>query len=930
MNLTNRLLLLFPLLLCASLLQAQFQGTVYIPDTSATITAYNKELLMGWGGGFNAPQFAIGDLNNDGKKDLVVYEKGSIQVRTFINYGDPGDPKYRYRPQYEKHFPIINEYLKLEDYNCDEVPDLIHRGQAGFSIWRGAYNAANELTFTHYKDIYYSPLSAGGEGFEASAFPPASWQVIGIGWNRHTSGSNPFVTPYTGNAMAGFSSMSSSGPAYLVSRRLRISPNLGSGANVSLWMYRNNTAPAIADSISVYVSNNPSPANAVYINRIARSRSINQPDTQPVDGWYHYTFSVPAGFYGDSVYFILKATGHGGNNMFVDNIAWITSNMAGDINAYVEPNDIPGVADIDGDGDLDFFAHSIMGMYVGFYKNYQVEYGLPCDSITVNLKEGCWGKTFQGYERTHTLGIASCPADPNPMPQKPSKTTHAGNTLCFLDMDGDGDYDYLNGNVSFADIQYLENGKADFSYVRDTIISQDTTWPKNGTVLEMELWPKAFWLDIDQDGDKDLLFSPHTEGASENYNCIKWYENTGSDANPDFQYRHDSLFVSSTIDLGIHSHPLLYDYDKDGKPDLFIGGEGLFAGGSNLRAKMAYYKNTSSVGHISFELQDNDFAGLFALNIAGAVPAVGDLDNDGKDDLLIGHSDGTISFYKNMAATATVQPDWQLTHMALSDINNVLIDSSGYAAPFIYDIDNDGKKDLLIGGRSGYLYFYKNTGTGSGVLQLTYQTNKLGMAKADPHNLFDAYAAPFIGKIDNSGKDFLMLGSNSGRIYRYTGFQNGNVTAPYTLVDSIYSLFRQEEIYKYYGYRSTLAFDDIDGDGMYDLVMGNVLGGVRLFNQHGPVSIGDITAEETTTPCIVYPNPAYEVVHIRWEASFASRGEVKVALYTISGQQLKEITVPATQGASSIATANLAPGTYLCVVSSAQGDRQTSRVVLMK
>jgi hypothetical protein len=87
----------------------------------------------------------------------------------------------------------------------------------------------------------------------------------------------------------------------------------------------------------------------------------------------------------------------------------------------------------------------------------------------------------------------------------------------MLDMDGDGDFDYLNGNVSYPEIQYLHNGKAEFDYPIDTIIAQDTTWNQFGHVLNMELWAVAYWLDIDTDGDNDLIFSPHTEGASENY-----------------------------------------------------------------------------------------------------------------------------------------------------------------------------------------------------------------------------------------------------------------------------------------------------------------------------------------------------------------------------------------------------------------------------
>lgn len=912
---------------------AQFQGVVYETDTNAKIFVGGQEKKMAWSGGFNAPQFAMGDLNNDGRADLVVYEKGPLRVRTFINYGTAGAPEYRYRPHYEKNFPFVYEYLKLEDYNCDGIPDLIHRGSVGYALWKGYYNQDNELSFTFYKNLYYSSLLRGGESFEGAAFPSSGWTVSGAGWSRQTSGTNPSVMPYAGTAMASYNSfgLPAGSSALLISRRLRISPNLGE-ARISMRVYRNGGAPGVGDSISVYVNKQASAVNATYLGRVARSRLIAQPDTKTSDGWYEYTFPVPLGYSGDTIYFIIKATSQSGNNMYIDDVTWISSNLSGDINVYVEPNDIPAVADIDGDGDLDFLAHSIAGMYVGYYKNYQVEYGLPCDSVVVNLKEGCWGKTFQGYERTHTLGIQNCSLQPNPAPQKTTKTTHTGNTLCFLDMDGDGDYDYLNGNVSFSDIQYLENGKNDHHYPIDTIISQDTTWQNTGAVLQMDLWPAAFWVDIDDDGDKDILIAPHTEGASENINCVAWYENTGTVTNPNYVYKGKDLFSAQTIDLGTNSHPFLYDYNKDGKPDLFVGSEGVFSGGTNLRAKLMYFENTSTVGSISFELRDDNFLNLSSMNVAGAVPAVGDLDNDGLDDLLIGHTDGTISFYKNIAASSTVQPVWKLYQLAIRDKYNVPIDSAEYAAPFIYDIDKDGKKDLIIGNRYGNLYFYKNTGATPGVVELVYQTSNLGMARVDSYNPFSAYAVPFIGRVDNTGNDYLVLGSNSGRIFRYTGFQNGNVTVPYTMLDSAYTHFRMDAGYKYYGLRSAVSIDDIDGDGMYDMVMGNVLGGLHIFNQAQIVSVNENegTAAGRNAPlCEAYPNPATETVYVQWSASFASEGTVTVSLYSITGQEQLSMQAAASQYGVSIPVSQLAQGTYLCVVNGKKG-RENLRVTILR
>ncbi|HRO42857.1 MAG TPA: FG-GAP-like repeat-containing protein [Flavipsychrobacter sp.] len=849
----------FLLLLLLSSADLCAQGLKYQPDTSWKVFAYNNEKTLGFSGGFNNPQFGLGDLNNDGKNDLIVFEKGSLQIKTFINYGTGNNADYRYRPQYAKNFPLKNgvvavgSYMKIENLNCDNIPDLVTRGNAGFSVYYGYY-LNNALHFNYYKDLYYSPLTGTPEGFETTSFPTNGWKVFntnGKGWSRITSGSNPTVSPKTGNGMAIFeaNAMPAGNTALLVSRNVRISPNLKSEGKISLWMYRDDATAG--DSLSVFINDNDTlNANATYLGGIARNRSITQPDTKPANGWYPYTFSIPYSVTGNKLYFILKGTSRAGNNIFVDDIYYITSNPFGDVNAYVDPGgDIPGIVDADKDGDLDFFSFNISGGYINFYKNYQKEENLPCDSIHINLKDACWGKVYQGFSIHQTLGVV-CNSFQPVIP--PAKVTHTGNTLCIFDHDGDGDLDYLNGGVSYSSLQYLENGKTDFNHARDSMIAQDTTWQTTGKVYSTQQFPAAFHIDVDLDGKKDILVSPSAELASENYNCIAYYQNTGTASSPVFTYQHDTLLVEKAIDMGSGSYPMLYDYNKDGKPDLFVGGDGFFQLDGSFKARIAYFQNTTNASSKSFTLQTNDFLNIDAQGIKGAYPAVGDLDNDGLDDLVVGHENGTISFYKNTASSANVQPIWQLTQPTLTDVANKIIDSNQYAAPLIYDIDKDGKKDLLIGGQSGYIFYYKNIGN-TNQLSLQYQTGNLGSVRADPWNLLYGFSAPFVGKTDSTANEYLIVGSNSGRLVRYTGFQNGNVTVPYTIEDTAYHELNLP-LGSYSGFRAVPAIADIDGDGQQEMIVGNILGGILIFTQQDAAPTP--SPPHNPTAVKIYPNSA--------------------------------------------------------------------------
>lgn len=901
-------LFLLIFLLCR-VAHAQYQGIVYLPDTAATLMDGNAEKTMGFGGGFNNPQFAMGDLNNDGRNDLVVFERGCEWVRTFINYGTPGMPDYRYRPQYADNFPPVEVFLKLLDYNCDHIPDLIHRGSTGFSVYKGYYNADNELAFQFYKDLFYSPLLSAQEGFESAAFPPSEWHISNHGWTRETVGVNPTCMPHSQTAMAAFNSMNipSGASVLLVSKRLRISPQLGARASVSFWIYRD--AASQSDSLSVYMDTDTLlTANATFLGSVARCRTLNLPDVKNADGWYQYSFNIPAPVVGDTLFLIFKATSGGGNTIFIDDVEWISSNTVGDVNAFVEHSDIPAVADVDNDGDLDFLSYSAAGAYIDWYKNYQVEDGLPCDSIHINLKDVCWGKVYQAVERTQYLGI-SCtqPIDPG----KPTKTTHAGNTLCLTDMDGDGDYDYFNSNAIFPDIQFFQNGRIEYNTNIDSMIAQDTLWQSNGTVLSINEWPAAFWLDIDDDGDHDLVFSPQTEGASENKWCIKWYKNINNDISPNYQAQNDSLFTGSALDVGSVSYPMLYDYNKDGKPDLFVGGEGEYSPGASLRARMEYYENTTAGGSISFKKITGDFLNLYAQNTVCAAPAVGDLDNDGKDDLVIGHADGTLSFYSNTAANNNVQPVWQLSQTILKDQNNVDIDAGNSAAPFIYDMDKDGKMDLLIGNQTGRIIFYKNSGT-VGQPRLQHQTNQLGNVKVNGTNTTSAFSTPYIGRIDNEPKDYLVTGSYSGKLYKYTGFQSGNVSNPFQVLDSVYSLINAG-MNNYSGYRSAPAFADVDNDGKYEMVLGNGLGGVTLYKQYRNVneSVKINEFNYLSSAVVFYPNPVKDhKLHIFFENCCEKNGNVRAELFSVNGTKLLNQSLHFENNRSTLFLNELQPGVY--------------------
>lgn len=108
--------------------QMFFNRTTNIPVVDGT------QLQLPWAGGLNYPLFSNIDLNDDGLMDLFAFDRSDNRTVTFINTGASGPNCWRYAPEYENIFPKMTGWAFLYDYNCDEKPDLFTVGFRNNSI----------------------------------------------------------------------------------------------------------------------------------------------------------------------------------------------------------------------------------------------------------------------------------------------------------------------------------------------------------------------------------------------------------------------------------------------------------------------------------------------------------------------------------------------------------------------------------------------------------------------------------------------------------------------------------------------------------------------------------------------------------------------------------------------------------------------------
>ena len=162
------------------------------------------------------------------------------------------------------------------------------------------------------------------ESFDSTSFPPAGWSNVRIAgfaspgtWLRTVAGTNPACSPHSGAAMAYFNSYSWSGgnASDLATPTLDFSS--GTFA-VSFWMYRDAGQSAKYDSVAVYVNTTTTSAGGTRIGLV--NRAINFSPVVQTDGWYQYTFNIPASYNTATNHIIFKATSDFGNRMYIDDV----------------------------------------------------------------------------------------------------------------------------------------------------------------------------------------------------------------------------------------------------------------------------------------------------------------------------------------------------------------------------------------------------------------------------------------------------------------------------------------------------------------------------------------------------------------------------------------------------------------------------------
>lgn len=628
------------------------------PDTISTLHN-NYCLKMPWAGGINAAIFSNVDINYDGKKDLVIYDKLNNSAlgafKCFENIGASGQTKYKHRPELTKKFPHIYNWAIFQDYDMDGKADLFCSVTGGIQVWRNVGNVTTGLQFTLSYSLLYSDYNPGG--------PPSVSNIyagpVGI----------PSITDVDNDGDLDILTFSPTG-IYIEYHKNK---------SKELFSHSDSLRFELADGCWGKISENGC--------LVSLSQCPTRPPkdllTERSQGIKHAGAALMA----------FDSDGDGDKDLIIGDISCNTIE-------YCHNN-----------GTI---ASALITDTTKRYPNY------PNMSSTAQIKFNSFPSTY--YVDVDNDNINDLIASPNTFGSENAtsvwyyKNTSTTNTVNFtyvknnflqdemievgqmsrpvlLDYNSDGKKDLLIGsngiyqNNSRKPRFFLYENIGTLAQPAFSLVSSDyanLSSVLNASIISAVPAPG----DIDGDGDVDLVMVT-------NGNALSWYENTAGAGNvcnfSSFKFNHFAISFPSSDPI-----PQLFDYNKDAKLDLMV---------ATKNGKVYYYQNNGTVTTPTFSIVTGSFPNI---SLKGDFFIYG-LDGFGAPFF---YNEGTSMKMLGGCITGQIYlwdiPSTPTATCTLIDSTTNSIEEPTYSTPWFEDINGDGKPDLFVGNAGGGVSFYSS------------------------------------------------------------------------------------------------------------------------------------------------------------------------------------------------------------------------------
>ena len=377
------------------------------------------------------------------------------------------------------------------------------------------------------------------------------------------------------------------------------------------------------------------------------------------------------------------------------------------------------------------------------------------------------------------------------------------------------------------------------------------------------------------------------------------------------------------IDVGSGAYPVLADYNGDGLLDLFVSNYGYYMYSTYLPglilnsvfwSNIALYENTGTVNNPKFTAVTHDFASLHQLHQTALYPTFGDLDGDNDLDMICGHKNGGLLFFENIAGIGNPMDFGEPEN----DYFNINV--GALSAPQLFDLDNDGRLDLIIGEEEGNLNYYRNIGSANNP-EFSFVTDSLGKINVTNPNLsYYGYSTPYFFTPIN-GTTQLLVGSEQGKVFYYKGI-DGNLSGAFVENDSLFTLIGEDPIEWKRGIRVGAVIADLNEDTFMELIVGNYSGGLHFYQSAAPPQVSEVK-KVWIDQIKMHPNPVNQTLWVTIPKD--SDGNVfHFEIYNVLGKLMIE-TLLANSGENLIDVSSFGKGVYIAKIFK-EGDAQRSYI----
>ncbi len=316
-----------------------------------------------------------------------------------------------------------------------------------------------------------------------------------------------------------------------------------------------------------------------------------------------------------------------------------------------------------------------------------------------------------------------------------------------------------------------------------------------------------------------------------------WPVPTKTPLGPDPNNQHWTSMIVSSPAVGELDGPS--SGDSNG-PEIVVG-----AGDGKV---YAFHRDGTAVAGFPVLLQDSTQSPETA-KVASS-PAIGDIDGDGFNEIVIGDGEtyGSDARVYAIRGDGSIQPGWPVSISAFAPDGTPIVGQGTPESPVLADVDGDGAMEIAIGSFTSRFHLLRGDGTeepGGANSQGQFFSNTFGADK-DP-NVTAIGSRSTVGNfafadLNGDGKPDLIAPSTDGNLFgasiyegRVIPFQH--LISAWSTTNGAY-LPAFPRLVEDWMFLTAPIVADVNGDGTPEIVIGNGDGYVHAFSPDGSEPVG--------------------------------------------------------------------------------------------